>query len=312
MKKKKQLLLIVAIGLLAGPIAAQADFIFELIDHPGAPDTQVWGINDHGDVVGNGLTDFPLFPNVAPLPFVFAAKKGTLTGVAPMGGADTAVLGISDAGVLVGSVDDDAFIRDKNGNFTVFSHPGAVAFTQARAVNNKGLVTGVRNTGVPFAFSAAGFIYDPKSDTFTDLNPTSFFTIAHGINSKGEVVGSSNFLPADDPCAGLMNPFLRYGWFRATDGTVTYFEVNGSHTSPRGINDSGSIVGFFIDLNEQIFKGFQVKLDGSPCQSLTVAGGDVLEFPGFELFPESINNSGDIAGIAEDGINSHGFIARPE
>jgi len=306
MMKKNQLLAVLAAGLLAGPMVAQADFEFELVDHPGAPDTQVFGINDRGDLVGNGST------NVATLPFVFASKKGTLTDVAPMAGADTSVLGINDAGIMVGSVDNDAFIRDKKGNYAVFSHPGAVAFTQARAVNNKGLVTGFRNTGVPFAFSAAGFIYDPKSDTFTDLNPTSFFTIAQGINSKGEVVGSSNFLAVDDPCVGLGNPFLRYGWSRATDGTVTYFEVNGSSTSARGINDEGSIVGFFLDLNDGIFKGFKVKLDGSPCQSLTVAGGDVLEIPGFDLFPQGITNSGDVAGIADDGINQHGFIARPE
>lgn len=306
MKKKNQLLAVLAVGLLAGPIAVQADFNYELVDHPGAPDTQVFGINDRGDVVGNGNT------NVASLPFVFASKKGTLTDVAPLAGADTGVLGVNDAGVMVGLVDDDAFIRDKKGNYTVFSHPGAVSFTQARAVNNKGLVTGFRDTGVPFPLSTAGFIYDPKIDTFTDLNPTSFFTIAQGINSKGEVVGSSNFLAADDPCPGLGNPFLRYGWLRATDGTVTYFEVNGSHTSARGINDEGSIVGFFIDLNDGIFKGFKVKLDGSPCQSLTVAGGDVLEILGFDLFPQGITNSGDVAGIADDGINQHGFIARPE
>ncbi len=302
MNKKKQILLAVAIGLLAGPIAAQADFNYELVDHPDADETQVFGINDRGDVVGNGI-------DVAAFPFVFASKKGTLTDVAPLAGADTAVLGINDAGVMVGSVDDDAFIRDKKGNYTVFSHLGAVAFTQARAVNNKGLVTGFRDDSNGDRF---GFIYDSKNGTFTDLNPTSFFTIAQGINSKGEVVGSSNFFAADDPCAGLMNPFLRYGWLRATDGTVTYFEVNGSHTTARGINDEGSIVGFFIDLNDGVFKGFKVELDGSPCQSLTVAGGDVLEIPGFDLFPQGITNSGDVAGIADDGINLHGFIARPE
>ena len=309
MNKKNHLLAIFTVALMAGPLAAQADFNYELVDHPDADETQVFGINDRGDVVGNGI-------DVAPLPFVFASKKGTLTDVAPKAGADTSVLGINDAGVMVGSVDDsvddDAFIRDTMGNYTVISHPGAVTFTQARAVNNKGLVTGFRDTGVPFVFSTAGFIYDPMSNSFTDLNPTSFFTIAQGINSKGEVVGSSNFLAVDDPCPGLGNPFLRYGWLRATDGTVTYFEVNGSHTSARGINDEGSIVGFFIDLNDGLFKGYIAELDGSPCQSLTVAGGDVLEIPGFDLFPQGITNSGVIAGSADDGINLHGFIARPE
>ena len=175
------------------------------------------------------------------------------------------------------------------------------------------LVTGLRRSDVPFPGSAFGFIYDPRSDTFTDLNPTSFFTIAQGINSKGEVVGSSNFLAADDPCPGLGNPALRYGWLRATDGTVTYFEVNGSHTSARGISDEGSIVGFIRDFNDGKFKGFKVELDGSQCQSITVAASDLIEFPGAEAtFLGGIKNSGAIVGSYDDPTNTHGFIATPQ
>ena len=50
MKMKTQILAILALGLLAGPIAAQAQYDFEQIDYPGAPDTQVFGISDRGDV----------------------------------------------------------------------------------------------------------------------------------------------------------------------------------------------------------------------------------------------------------------------
>ncbi len=312
MKMKTQILAILALGLLAGPIAVQAQYDYELIDYPGADDTTAFGINDRGQVAGNGNTALDSFP------FVYDSKKGTLTDVAPIAGFEfTAVLGISDSGVLVGSVFDDVLLKEsgliihKDGSATVFDHPDAVSFTQARGVNNDGLVTGFRDSADDQFLPENGFIYDPETDTFTDIVP-SIFTIAQGINSQGEVVGSSNFLAADDPCPGLGNPFLRYGWLRATDGTVTYFEVNGSHTSARGISDQGAIVGFFIDLNDGKFKGFKVKLDGSPCQSLTVTGGDVLEIPGFDLFPQGITNSGVVAGIADDGINQHGFIARPE
>ncbi len=307
MKKKNQLLAVFAVGLLAGPIAAQADFNYELVDHPDTDDTQVFGINDRGDVVGNGI-------DVAKLPFVFASKKGTLTNVAPMAGADTSVLGISDAGIMVGSVDNDAFIRDKKGNFAVFSHPDAVSFTQARAVNNKGLVTGFRDHS-NLGSTIYGFIHDPKRDTYTDIIPPDDHaqSIAQGINSKGEVVGSAFFFNADDPC-GNSSPsgFFRNGWRRAKDGTVTYFTVNGSdRTAARGINDSGTIVGFVRDPSDGKTKGFKVELDGSQCQAITVASGDLLELPGFDLFPQGITNSGDVAGIAEDA-NAHGFIARPE
>ncbi len=103
--------------------------------------------------------------------------------------------------------------------------------------------------------------------------------------------------------------FVFYGWLRATDGSISYFQVNGDATAARGINDAGSIAGFVDDALK--IKGFVVKLDGSPCQSLTVAGSDLLEFPGFDfLFPEGITNLGVIVGNVM-GANQHGFIATP-
>jgi len=311
MKMKTQILAVLAVGLLVGPIAAQAQYDFDQIDYPGAPDTQVFGINDRGAVVGNGLTD------AGGVPFVYDWKKDTYSDLAPLAGySSTALLGINERGDMVGSVvslDEttrSGFIRDKKGNFTVFDHPDAVSSTNPRGINNRGLVTGFRDD---LNVIGVGFIYDPKNDTFTDLNPTSFFTVAQGINSMGEVVGSSNFLVADDPCPGLGNPFRRYGWLRTKDGTVTYFEVNGSHTSARGITDDLSIVGFVVDLNDGKFKGFKVELDGSQCQSITVAASDLIEFPGAEAtFLEDIEKSGKIVGSYDDLTNTHGFIATPQ
>ena len=232
MKKKNPLLAVLAVGFMAGPMVAQAQYDYQQVDYPGTTDTQIFGINDRGDTSGNG------FPDPGTFPFVYASKKGTFTDVASLAGySATSVLGINDAGVMVGSVDSldktttSGFIRDKNGNFTVFSHPDAVSSTNPRGINNKGLVTGYRDD---VDVITIGFIYDSRRDTFTDLNPTSFFTIAQGINSKGEVVGSSSFTVENDPCPGLENPFGRYGWLRAKDGTVTFFEVNSSHTSARG------------------------------------------------------------------------------
>lgn len=307
---KSKLLAVLAVGLLAAPMAAQAqaDYDFQLIDHPGTPDTQVFGVNDRGDVVGDGLLD-----NTTSFPFVYESRTGTLTDVAPAAGfANTNVLGITDSGVMVGSVlsldlsTTSGMIRGKDGTFTFFSHPEAPSFTEARAVNNKGLVSGFRDISPGFR---AGFIYDPKTDTFTDVVPGRF-TIEHGINSKGEVVGNSIFFGGEDPC-GSPDAFVNSGWLRAVDGSITYFQVNGEATRARGINDAGFIVGFVDDSASGKIKGFVVKLDGSPCESLTVADSDLLEFPGFDfLFPEGITNSGVIVGIVEDA-NQHGFIATP-
>lgn len=311
MKKKNQLLAILAVGFLAGPMVAQAQYDYQQLDYPGAPDTQVFGINDRANVVGNG------FDGLGTYPFVYGLQKGAFTDVAPLAGySSTSVLGINGRGDMVGSVTSldestiSGFIRDKKGNFTVFDHPDALSFTNARGINNGGLVTGFRDVD-DFDVATVGFIYDSMSDTFTDLIPTSFFTIAHGINKKGEVVGGSSFFEENDPCPDLGN---RYGWFRATDGIVTYFEVNGSLTRARGITDEGLIVGFFFDPNDGKFKGFITELNGPPpCRSITVAADDVIEFPGADAtFPEGINKAGDIVGSYDDLTNSHGFIATPQ
>ena len=310
MKKKNNLVAILAVGLLAGPMAAQAQYDYQLIDHPGGTDTQVFGINDRGDVVGNAFAD----PNS--LPFVYDSKKGDFTDVAPVAGyADTALLGISDSGNLVGSVTSldlltqSGLFLTKNGTSTVFDHPDAPTFTQARGVNNKGLVSGFRDTSTG---DAVGFLYDPKSESFTDIIP-SLLTIAQGINSKGDVVGSAIFFSADDPCPPTPGGTVRYGWLRTTDGTITYFDVNGGRTSARGITDSGTIAGFVTDTVTGTTKGFVATLDGSQCQSITVADADLLEFPGADAtFVGGIKNSGEIVGSFFDGPDIGSFIATPQ
>ena len=103
MKKKNQLLAALAVGLLAGPMVAQAQgaYDYESFNFPGSTFDQVFGINNRGDAVGNG--------DIAPdgIPYVYDTKMGGFTNVTPVAGFDlTSVLGISDNGVLVGSVVD--------------------------------------------------------------------------------------------------------------------------------------------------------------------------------------------------------------
>jgi len=177
-----------------------------------------------------------------------------------------------------------------------------------------GLVSGIRDRGDAGILDGTlvGFIYDSRTGTFTDIDNGAATTIVHGINSKGEVVGNSFFFKEDDPCESGID-FLGYGWWRSMDGTITYFQVNGQSTRARGINDAGSIVGFFTDLNDGKLKGFNVKLDGSPCQSITVADSDLLAIPGFDdILPEGITNTGVIVGAVQDVANTHGFIATPQ
>ena len=319
MNKMNQLLLILAVGLLAKPMPAQgqADFDYQTIDYPGADSTRVFGINGRGDVVGTALFEDSCFP------FVYHSKDATFTDVEPVDGFDcTHLSGISNSGYMVGSVTtDDPFFRrglilDKSDNVTVFNHADAFSETVARAVNNDGLVTGYIDSIVPNELR--GFIYDPETDTFTDIVP-SIFTIAQGINSKGDVVGSAIFPNSEDPC-GLSTDLdtVRYGWRRTVDGNISYFIVNGLRTSARGITNSGKIVGFALDRVTNKWWGIVTELDDTPCQSITIPDTDLLTPPEAEgvIVAQGINNKGVVVGWYDEGegvdYTEHGFIATSE
>ena len=314
MKNMSALLLVLTVGVQVASTAAWAEgYNYETIDYPGADYVQVLGINEHGEASGTAFVGGQV------LPFIYDTKNGTITNVASVAGYDTtSILGIANSGDLVGSVFlgatgiQSGLILDKNGTATVFDHPDAVSVTQPRAVNSRGLVTGFRDSTDDQFAPENGFIYDPNTDTFTDI-VRSAFTIAQGINARGNIVGSAIFVDgiAEDPC-GTANSFDRYGWLRTTDGNVTYFTVNGVQTSARGISDAGTIAGFINDGTG--VKGFVTELDGTQCQDITIAEADLLEFPS-AIFtsPQAITNAGVVVGFYDDGVSiGKGFVAKPQ
>lgn len=306
--------MILAAGLLLQPmlVQAQGEYDYQMIDYPGGDFTQVWGINARGDVVGNSGIDGVC------LPFVYDSKNATFTDVTPVAGFDcTSILGISDSGVFAGSVSTfEPFLRsglilDKKGNAIIFDHPDAVTQTSPRDINNDGFVTGIIDVD-EVDESLRGFIYDPVTGTFTDIVPSNT-TIAQGINADGYVVGSARFFGGGfgppDPCGE--DGIGRYGWLRAPDGAVTFFDVNGWTTSARDITDSGTIAGWVFDPDSATFKSFVTKLDGTQCQSITIPDSELLALPGgLSTVAQGIKNSGEVVGNELDSIR--GFIAIPK
>src|SRR5258706_15946732 len=214
--------------------------------------TQLWSTNIKGNTLGaasfdGGVTIFSFFYDPAtgnyvrlPLPPGF---DGITTFASP--------IGINDAGVMTGSTFEPTGVRGftlKDGVFTFFSIPGW-AETNARTIGNptaahpQGLVVGFVDDGVfDTTESTNGFVYDPVTSASATLNTPSFFTIAHGQNVLGQIVGN---IIAD----GSSLAFGRWGFlFTPTTGvdpmlggTVSYFRVNDMRTSARGINDKGLI-----------------------------------------------------------------------
>ncbi len=305
------------------------DYVANRLDYvdPGtgavANFTQLWSINSKGNALGAASFD----GGVTIFSFVYDPATGNYVRLPLPTGFDgitsfASPIGINDAGVMTGATFEPTGIRSftlKEGVYTFFSIPGWVE-TDARTIGNptaahpQGLVVGFVGDGVfDTSESTNGFVYDPVTAAFATLNTPSFFTIAHGQNVLGQIVGN---IIAD----GSSLAFGRWGFlFTPTTGvdpmlggTVSYFRVNGRRTSARGINDKGLIAASVQDAagNTQTYVGTSGSFQLVPVPGSTGPLCPGFFFPG--TIPEHISNAGQIAGLLIDSAcNQRGFIATP-
>ena len=137
----------------------------------------------------------------------------------------------------------------------------------------------------PTAFGANYIIFNAPGCTGT--YPSS-------INQQGEITGT---------CAGTDNRY--HGFFRATDGTITLFDISTFGTSGEAINTNGDIAGTYGEVvgGQNLYHGF-----------LRTASGAIFTFdapcPDAVTFATSINSNGDIAGYCQEPLTQlqHGFV----
>jgi hypothetical protein len=321
-------LFLVLLGI-AYSCLAQAAYEFTSIDPLGAKFTEVYGIDNSGQVVvsaDNGN-------------YLYNSRNRSFTALAPYDDP-SGLSGISESGVIVGSSfnapngPESGLIRSMNGIYTSFFHP-YWPNTNARAVGNTGLVTGFSYKLDNFGsrVESVGFIYDPASGSFVDFLPQVVFnrpTIAQGINGRGQVVGSFR-VPVGSvaPQCGSGSG-CTYAFLREPDGVITFFRVNGESTRARGITDSGRIVGF-IDGTDGLVHGFVGSLAGLPASGENIPDVELLDVPAslatldyevISTIAQAINNAGVIVGAwteflknsdpeDPDNYKTHGFIATP-
>jgi uncharacterized membrane protein len=175
--------------------------------------------------------------------------------------------------------------------FTSIDFPGA-AFTTTFGINNHGDIVG------------AYFIEPPrhafliKAGQFIPLAPSTIlgtnFSQARDINDRGDIVGQ--FIGDD----GFFHGFL------LSKGVLTTLDFPGaSQTSAFGINESGTVVGFWdlLDPDSNLLEehGFNWK-DGAFTE---------VNFPGsVDSAVSGINARGDLVGAWDAGLTSqtHGFV----
>jgi hypothetical protein len=216
--------------------------------------------------------------------------------------------GINDAGVIVGGATDalsheQGFILN-HGVYKFFSRPGWPN-TEARAIGDSGLVTGWSfQDGY---FPNAGFLYDPATNTFTDVTPLgSDYTIVQGINKFNRVSGHGR--TGSERYAFISQPGSNVG----TRTLVPFLDrivVAAGPSSARGINDAGVITGFTVNS-----VGQQVGFVGNASHGyhlLVPPGGDAA---GVMTFCQGINNARQVVCTVADDVTGNtlgAFIGSP-
>ena len=120
---------------LTGP--AKAQYTFTTIDVPGIYDTQAFGINDAGQIVGY------YEPYVGPLHGLLLDVDGSYTTLDVPGAIETDAVGINASGQIVGYyIGADhyyhGFLLDVDGSYTTLDVPGAGYASQAYGINDAG------------------------------------------------------------------------------------------------------------------------------------------------------------------------------
>lgn len=259
-----------------------------------------------------------------------AMAQGTYTQIDVPGASSTACYGIDSVGNITGSysvgITAGYGFYLSGGNFTSISDRGQN--TLLRQLNDVGQVVGV---------SAVGFVYDLKTQTFTNVHdPNGFGTIPTSINNDGTVVGyfykphpavyrgfeliGSTYIDIDPPGSATVKLYGISGLGKIVGFAVTrqgaesnFSYSQGAYRKIRipnaplatvyGVNPEGNAVVGYYAPSSGVLAGFLYQ-----GQTLTT-----LQFPGSnETIATAINSVGEIVGYFFDANNvSHGFTWTP-
>ena len=254
-------------------------------------------------------------------------KKTTFTtfdapGAGTTPGLGTFANGMNDSGAIVGFIRDSnaarhAFLRARDGTFTVFDDPNAGTCsascgtigngqgTRAYAINPAGQIVGF------FTDNSArchGFVRAPNG-TFTQIDAPDAGT---GPFPQGTF--PSEFTPMGLNSGGAISGFyvdasgVQHGFVRAAGGQITEFDPPGSIlTQPNAIDEPGDITGFYFDANF-VGHAFLRATDGTFTQ-IDAPGADSTPFTGNGTFGVGVTPSGEVEGVFVDPQGLlHGFV----
>jgi hypothetical protein len=273
---------------------------FTEFDVPGLYDVTVTSMNNSGQVVGWGghVTGSGTWAHG-----FLRFADGTTVEINVSGAVSTSPTAINDGGVVAGSYfdskGDHGFVRDAQGNYTLFDDPEVVTGREERGT----FVTGIQSNGTVVGYytgktgTGHGYIRD-QFGNFTNFdapdagNGFLIGTFPRAINELGEVTGSYVDIMGEP-----------HGFVRDAQGTLTEFDPpDADDSSAFSSNNFGKTVG--------LWGGGQ----GSGGGFVRDSSGAVTTFSvplrNTGTYPFDINDAGQITGSWVDAGQRawHGFV----
>lgn len=268
-------------------------YLYRIINFPGASDTWINGINDTGEIVGryrDSGGEHGFWGTVGHL--VQYDAPGT-----DMHNGTTSINGVNNRGQIIGSYYTGPLSGTEHGFVDEPTLANAFAQinvqnanTTANGINGAGWIVGEYSNN-PSKFH--GFFYNCTAPRRCNVNyvpidiPLASSTSAMAINNAGQVAGY--FEDASHVRHGFVGPL----------GSFTTVDVPSVRdTVVRGINDAGQMVG----TSRFPVRGF-VDTQGSftPIYFLGAISTEVF----------GINQRGQIVGYYDDTRGAHGFLGTP-
>ncbi|MGO9375682.1 MAG: carboxypeptidase regulatory-like domain-containing protein [Syntrophobacteraceae bacterium] len=298
MKPAKVLVLTLLLALLVMAPGAQAvTYYFQpLFSAPnGLGTTSAEGINNSGQVVGY-FTD----TNSVSHGFLRSADGLTYTQIDAPNATSTLAFGINNSGQISGyftnATGPHGFVRSADGStYTTIDYPGSqIMQTLIYYIDDAGQTTGNFTDG---NWSVHAFVRSADGSTYTPIG----YGQPYGINnaSPNQITGFyyTNMAPEANGFLGSASGGSQYTSFNDPASSAP------GATYGQGINDSGQIVGYFIDSSistGMVDHGFVLSADLSTYTQI-----DYPSIEGGSTSVAGINNSGTITGTYQ----GYGFIA---
>jgi probable HAF family extracellular repeat protein len=266
------------IAALVGRADAAQAYYFQELGTLGGSSSYAWRLNNAGQVIGYAQT-------AGGQEHAFLWSAGVLSDLGTLGGTESHAFGINDAGTVVGSA------TLANGALHAFQWQNGVMRDLGGYADPTFEISA---SGISAGGMVAGRYRDPstsKSGALRWVNgtPQAIGTLGGGqcwvyqINDLGHVVGAST------NAQGFLHAFLFDGNTMVDLGTLPLFP----YSSASDINNAGQVVGgAYTNLAQSRAVRWA---NGTATDLGTLGGADAAAY--------SINNQGDISGVASTAAN---------